>query len=225
MSGQKTLLTIAGCTLSRDGVLSVDSSRPEFKALINPAGYEHGFNIRYTKNKALGQAGTEAKYDITQAEKLTLKSLVLDGTGAVPGELVPVRTQVENLRRATYDYVGTLHEAPIVQVVWGALLFFGRVESLKFDYTLFKPNGEPLRAKVSLNLVEYQSPPEIVKESKQSSPDLTHLIVVRAGDTLPLLCERIYRDPSYYLEVARFNGLTAFRQLRPGTSLRFPPLG
>jgi len=225
MSGQKTLLTIAGCTLSRDGVLSVDSSRPEFKALINPAGYEHGFNIRYTKNKALGQAGTETKYDITQAEKLTLKSLVLDGTGAVPGELVPVRTQVENLRRATYDYVGTLHEAPIVQVVWGALLFFGRVESLKFDYTLFKPNGEPLRAKVSLNLVEYKSPPEIVKESKQSSPDLTHLIVVRAGDTLPLLCERIYRDPSYYLEVARINGLTAFRQLQPGTSLRFPPLG
>jgi hypothetical protein len=225
MSGQKTLLTISGCNLSKDGVLSVDKSRPVFKALINPAGYEHGFAINYSKNKALGQAGTEAKYDITQAEKLTLKSLLLDGTGAVPGEVIAVRDQVDTLCKAVYNYVGTLHEAPIVQVVWGALLFYGRVESLKFDYTLFKPNGEPLRAKVSLNLVEYKSPPEIVKESKQSSPDLTHLIVVRAGDTLPLLCERIYRDPSYYLEVARINGLTAFRQLEPGTSLRFPPLG
>lgn len=225
MSGQKTLLTISGCNLSNDGVLSVDSSRPKFKALINPAGYEHGFAISYTTNKSVGSNGSEAKYDITQAEKLTLKSLVLDGTGAVPGQVIAVRDQVDTLCKAVYNYVGKLHEAPIVQVVWGALLFYGRVESLKFDYTLFKPNGEPLRAKVSLNLVEYKSPPEIVKESKQSSPDLTHLIVVRAGDTLPLLCERIYRDPSYYLEVARINGLTAFRSLEPGTSLRFPPLG
>jgi hypothetical protein len=225
MSGQKTLLTITGCTVSDDGVVSVDSSRPEFQALINPAGYEHGLNIRYTKNQALGQAGTEAKYNVTQAEKLTLKALTLDGTGAVPGAFVPVKTQVEQLRSAVYAYVGTTHEAPIVQLVWGALIFYGRVESLKFDYTLFMPNGDPLRAKVTLNLVEYISQQEIIKESKQSSPDLTHLIVVRAGDTLPLLCERIYRNPHYYLEVARINGLTAFRQLVPGTSLRFPPLG
>lgn len=225
MSGQKTLLKISGCTVSSDGILSEDSSRPAFEALINPAGYEHGFAISYTKNKAFGQAGTEPKYNITEAEKLTLKSLVLDGTGAVPGAVVPVKTQVEQLRKAAYTFVGDKHEAPIVRVVWGSFVFYGRVEGLKFEYTLFMPNGDPLRAKVTLNLVEYNSQPELIKESKKSSPDLTHLIVVRAGDTLPLLCERIYRDSSYYLEVARINGLTAFRQLQPGTSLRFPPLG
>jgi hypothetical protein len=136
-----------------------------------------------------------------------------------------VKQQIEALRNTVYTYVGEKHEAPVVQVVWGSLIFYGRAEGMKFDYTLFMPNGEPLRAKITLNFVEYTSAAEIAKESQPRSPDLTHLVTVRAGDTLPLLCEQIYRDPAYYLEVARINGLTAFRQLEPGLTLRFPPLG
>ncbi len=83
---------------------------------------------------------------------------------------------------------------------------------------------EPLRAKISLTFVEYISPAEIVKEEGKKSPDLTHLVQVRAGDTLPLLCDRIYRDSRYYMDVARINGLSSFRHLTPGMTLRFPPL-
>jgi hypothetical protein len=225
MPGQKTLLKISGCTVSKSGAISVEASAPTFEALINPSGYNHEFSIRYAKNQALGQAGNEAKYNATQPEKLSLKELVLDGTGAVPGTKMSVKQQVEALRNTVYTYVGEKHEAPVVQVVWGSLIFYGRAEGMKFDYTLFMPNGEPLRAKITLNFVEYTSAAEIAKESQPRSPDLTHLVTVRAGDTLPLLCEQIYRDPAYYLEVARINGLTAFRQLEPGLTLRFPPLG
>jgi hypothetical protein len=225
MSGQKTLMKISGCAVSKDGAVSVDSARPVFEAMINPAGYEHSFTIRYAKNKSLGQAGNEAKYSSTDPETLELKELVLDGTGVIPGRVIPVKTQVEQLRNTVYTYVGTNHEAPIVQLVWGGLIFYGRVNGMKMKYTLFKPNGDPLRAKVTLTLTEFSTAEEIAKEAQPSSPDLTHLVVVRAGDTLPLLCERIYKDPSYYLEVARINGLTAFRMLEPGARLRFPPLG
>jgi hypothetical protein len=224
VSGQKTLLKISGCSVAKNGSISVDSSRPVFEALINPAGYGHDFSIKYAKNQALGQAGNEAKFHASQPEKLSLKELVLDGTGVVAGTKKTVKEQVESLRNTVYTYVGTKHEAPIVQVVWGSLIFYGRAEGLKFDYTLFKPNGEPLRAKISLHFVEYTSAAEIVKEEARSSPDLTHLVMVKAGDTLPLLCERIYRDSAYCAEVARINGLSSFRQLRPGISLRFPPL-
>ena len=224
MSGQKTLLKISGCSVAKNGKISVDSARPVFEALINPSGYGHDYTIKYAKNQALGQAGNEAKFHASQPEKLSLKELILDGTGVIPGTTKTVKQQVESLRDAVYTYVGSKHEAPIVQVVWGSLIFYGRAEGLKFDYTLFKPNGEPLRAKISLTFVEYISAAEIVKEEGRNSPDLTHLVVVKAGDTLPLLCDRIYRDSGYYLEVARINGLSSVRQLQPGISLRFPPL-
>jgi len=229
-SGAKALLTISACVVN-NGKISVDSSQQKFEAMINPAGYEQTFKLSYSKNKVLGQPGTETKFDASHPEKFVLKELVLDATGAVSAnplsvvsDPVPVKDQIELLKDVVYRYWGTKHETPIVQVKWGELLFYGRVESLKFDYTLFKPSGVPLRAKVTLAFVEYQSKEEISKEAAQESPDLTHLLEVKAGDTLPLLCYRIYQDCSYYLDIAKINRLTDFRNLKPGTKLRFPPL-
>lgn len=56
------------------------------------------------------------------------------------------------------------------------------------------------------------------------SPPMTHIVTVRAGDTLPALCHRIYGDSGYYVKVAAFNNLNPLRKLKPGTQLLFPPL-
>lgn len=224
---KKALLTISPCTVGSDGTISVDSSKSKFEAMINPSGYEHTFSLRYSRNKVLGQPGTETKYDVSHPEKIVLKDLIFDGTGIVKSsnnQSVPVKNQIELLRNVVYTYVGSKHEAPIVQLKWGSFLFYGRVESLKFDYTLFKPSGVPLRAKVTLTFIEYQSSEEIAKEADNQSPDLTHHVEVKAGDTLPLLCYQIYQDSAYYPEVARVNNLTHFRDLKPGMQLQFPPL-
>lgn len=61
--------------------------------------------------------------------------------------------------------------------------------------------------------------PKFYFQVKWDSQDMSHLVTVRAGDTLPLLCKRIYSDPAYYMEVARVNRLVNFRNV-----LRFPPL-
>jgi len=57
-----------------------------------------------------------------------------------------------------------------------------------------------------------------------SSPDLTHVRKVKAGDTLPLMCYRIYGDPKYYIQVAKVNGINNFRKLTAGTDIFFPPI-
>ena len=162
---------------------------------------------------------------------MTKQELIIDGTGVVKPQKksatsapISVKDQIELLKNVAYTFVGTKHESPIVQLKWGGFIFYGRVESLKFDYTLFKPSGVPLRAKVTLTFIEYQSTEEISKEAATESPDLTHIVEVKAGDTLPLLCYQIYQDCSYYSQVARINNLTNFRALKPGIKLQFPPL-
>jgi nucleoid-associated protein YgaU len=92
------------------------------------------------------------------------------------------------------------------------------------DYTLFRASGEALRAKVAMNFVSFATQVEEALRAQRSSPDMTHVVTVRAGDTLPLLCQRIYRDASKYVEVARLNDLDGFRALEPDTVLRFPPM-
>ena len=53
---------------------------------------------------------------------------------------------------------------------------------------------------------------------------MTHVVEFKSGDSIPLLCYRIYGNGAYYKKVARFNNITNFRNITPGTKLRFPSL-
>jgi nucleoid-associated protein YgaU len=63
-----------------------------------------------------------------------------------------------------------------------------------------------------------------VIEENNSSPDLTHYRVIKKGDTLPLMCYRIYGDSKYYIQVAKANKLSNFRHLKEGEEIFFPPI-
>jgi len=222
-SGLKKKLTISPCTVDDAGSISVDSSKSTFEVMLNPASYSHSLTIGYDEKKTQGQIGTEMKFSAINPEKVNF-DIVIDGTGVVNSSSPDVKTQVESLKTIVYTYDGTKHEPNHVRLLWGSLIFFGRLESLSLDYTLFKPSGEPLRAKLKLGFAGAMSKEEEGLKANRSSPDLTHLVEVRSGDTLPLLCHRIYKNSAYYADVARANNLVHFRKLKPGTKLHFPPL-
>jgi len=220
-------LTMNRYTVSRGGSVSVDAGK-SYTVMINPAEFTHEHTIEYSKQKALGQLGSDNKFAAVEPDKVRF-AIILDGTGAVPpprrgAAVKDVKEQMQGLLGVVYQYVGTGHEPSRVRLLWGSLIFFGRMTSMSTQYTLFKASGEPLRAKVDLQFVGTMSKSESQLVANRSSPDLTHVVVVRDGDTLPLLCNRIYGDSSYYPEVAQANGLAGFRELLPGQRLVFPPL-
>ena len=224
-SGEKTKLLMTRFKVSADGTITLEPG-VRFEAMINPADFKHTAGISYDKQKTLGEAAATPKFSAMNEEKVSF-ALVLDSTGVGPGSgrnPTPVKDHLASLSKVVYNYVGTQHEPPHVRLLWGSLIFFGRLESMSTQYTLFKPSGEPLRAKVDLSFVGAMSKKESELVSNRSSPDLTHSVVVRQGDTLPLLCHRIYGDAGYYIDVAAFNKLPDFRLLSPGTQLHFPPL-
>lgn len=198
----------------------------KFEVQVNPNELTHSRSITYDKSKALGESASEAKFDKYGDESLGF-AVVLDGTGAIPaasGAVTAVADQLDAMLKVVYNYQSDKHESGYVQLVWGSLLFNGRLESLSTQYTLFSPGGVPLRAKVTLKFTGFVGTQEAALAAGKSSPDLSHEVLVRDGDTLPLLCQSIYGDGRYYAEVARFNGLSRFRFLQPGTRLHFPPL-
>lgn len=225
-------LTITRCSVA-DGSVTVGSDK--FEVMLNPSGFTHSHSIAYSnsdsKNKAkapLGKLAIEPKFSHYNQEKVSL-NFVIDGTGVVnlpiPGVgSPPVKDQIESLKNIVYKYDGDEHEPSVVQLLWGTFQIHSRLESMSVEYTLFKPSGEPLRAKVTLSFGRYISNEEEALKAKRSSPDLTHIVVVKSGDTLPLLCYKIYKDSSYYKDVARINSLVNFREIKPGIRLQFPPL-
>lgn len=224
-TGEKTKLKITACTVDDQGKISVDKGK-EFVFMLNPSEYDHSYNIGYSEKEAIGQAGSDVKFAGIKPEKLKFSTLV-DCTGAIIGADAgsdDVKTQLKNLKKIIYQYDGNKHEPNHVQILWGSQIFYGRLDSMSVDSTLFNPSGEPLRSKIDLSFTGFMSKEEEAARANRSSPDMSHLIEVKAGDTLPLLCYRVYRDCSYYLEVAKVNKLTDFRDIKPGIKLHFPPL-
>ncbi len=224
-SGKKDKLIISACNIDADGNITVDKDK-SYEFMLNPSDYDHSYAIGYNRKEAIGQSGSDVKFSGVKPEKLKF-SAVIDCSGAVAGEdakKLDVKTRVKELKEIVYKYDGKKHEPSHVRVLWGSQIFFGRLESMSVDNTMFKPSGEPLRAKVQLAFVGFMSKEEEALRANRSSPDMSHTIEVQAGDTLPLLCYRIYRDSSYYPEIARINKLTDIRDIAPGSKLHFPPL-
>jgi phage tail protein X len=201
------------------------------KIPINPDQYSRSLKIRYTDPKAAGSAGGSPTFD--KIEKETVSFVFhFDGTGVVPlgkGVVPPTREhgiahQIQALKAVTCSYDGSTHSPYYLRLSWGLLLFKCRLQKLNLNYTLFTPDGIPLRARAEADFIGYTDEYELRAKLKKSSPDLTHVVTVEAGDTLPLLCNRIYGRSDYYSQVAEANGLTGFRDLQPGTQLVFPPL-
>ena len=240
MSGELTKLRIVSYS---DDEASESRKEKEFEVQINPHQYKRNYSIQYHQSRVPGNIGGTGQFEWVEPERIDL-DFVIDGTGVVRNDMgflggvagafsavfgeddvsSYVTDKITELKEVLYDFQGSTHRTPFVKVIWGEDLFLGVMERLNITYTLFQPDGTPLRAKVKVTLREHVPQTEQEMRKDQSSPDLTHVRTVNEGDRISLITEQIYGDPRHYLEVARTNGLTNFRKLRLGSTLCFPPL-
>lgn len=172
-----------------------------------------------------------------EAETLNLE-LFFDSTDAGTG---PAATSVTAQVEAFHKFVqieGSSHAPPLVKVMWGAdfpgtamgatqtagTTFTAVVLSVARRFTLFSPDGKPLRAIVSLVLKHYATVAEQVVAINYQSSDHTRIHVVTEGETLALIAYDAYADPAQWRMIAEHNNLSNVRELTPGDRLELPPL-
>lgn len=141
-----------------------------------------------------------------------------------PSQPYDVMTELELFKGVVLYYNGDVHSPRTVNLLWGTLTFDGKLTSLNINFKLFQPDGTPLRAVATAAFIDATTEQQWLNQVKPNSPDLTHILQVMEGDTLPLLSYRIYGDASYYREIARVNNIVNFRNLTPGTKIIFPPI-
>lgn len=200
----------------------------EFTVKVNPETYTLDFEIEYDEDQAPGTSNKKPKFNKTKPMVLNFK-FIFDSTGALPGTTDDERDhgieeELGRFKKSVFSYDGEIHRPPFVLLSWGVLLFKCVLISMKVNYKLFRPDATPVRAEVDCKFQGLLEDRERVAKEKDSSPDLTHIRTVKKGDQLPLLCEDIYGDAKYYIEVARVNKLINFRQLKTGQRIAFPPL-
>ncbi len=218
----------------QDVARSKPASPPMLEVMFNPTSYKRKHSISYESNKRQGinTPGRPVRYTYTPPGEVSFL-LVLDGSGVSEYGLAhlaniaagkTVKKAIAAFEAICLKMNGAIHEPQFLVVKWGSYSFPCRLQTLEINHSLFDAAGEPLRAELAVSFVEDKSAATIAREAAKSSPDLSHVRVVVAGDTLPLLCQDIYGSPRHYLKVAADNGLDDFRQLLPGQRLVFAPL-
>jgi Contractile injection system tube protein/LysM domain len=186
---------------------------------FNPTEYQLQKGNNFAEIPIPGLESPPIQFVRGSSEKLTAELLV-DTSDTLEDVRKRYTNKLRNLMRINAD----LHAPPVVRLMWDDQIFRGVVESLNTTYTLFTPDGVPIRAKLSLTLKEYR-PVEIqVKESPKSSADVEKSHTVRRGDTLATVAKLAYNDPTRWREIARNNSILDPRRLAPGQVLNLPRL-
>lgn len=219
MQGKLAKLTILSFM---DAEVLVPNLIPKFEVYYNPDSYSVTQTVQYCAAEAFGSDGSEMRFIGIPPKEYSFK-LVFDGTGA-SGPKIDVTTALAQFHQVTAGYIGQTHRAPFLILYWGSLVDKCVLKSSQVSYKLFDPQGIPLRAEVSVTFSTFTF--DELKQAKmfKQSPDMTHRRVVKAGDSLPLMCKAIYNDESKYLEVARVNGIVNYRKLVVGSEIYFPPV-
>jgi hypothetical protein len=222
------MLNPSSRTLSIDGYRDPDftnaGSIGSFILQINPA--ELSFSIGQNKGKLKEDKAVDGSILKSIApswiqESLNL-SFTIDDTGVVPKKIqeVSIVDSIEKLKNITVVPDPEIHRPPFVKVSWGGgVSIKGTVSNFKYVYTFFDSQGVPLRANITMNIMEYSDNQQLFQ-----SPDITKMPIVKGGDTIVKLSEKYYDDKKYYLQLAEFNNLSSLRNLKLGAHIEIPPM-
>lgn len=210
-----------------------------FQVPFNPTELQFEKQMQYAEINIPGLDAPLQQFVRGQAEKLTIE-LFFDtteqGMGAFATSVTTLTDKVFQLARID----PALHAPPIVTFQWhhhiaGDSLdarlgnqsrnsFSGIIESIRQKFTLFSPEGIPLRATVNLVLREYRTLDDQLDQLNLQSPDRTHSHVVRGGETLSAVAAAEWDRAEEWRSIADANDIEDPRRLRVGTFLTIPVL-
>jgi nucleoid-associated protein YgaU len=218
-----------------------NSKLPEIKALFNPNTYSVAKVVSWGPATSGNNSGgnksgqSEVKKNAPalefgggQSRKLNLE-LFFDTTEETDESQRDVRkktNQVAKLTRIVRD-LKPHPRPPICVVSWGNALtgsdfpFTGVVTQLTQRFTLFRADGTPVRATLTLEFTEYLDPK---KDQLETDPEFTTRLFKR-GDSLSAIAAEAYSDPTLWRVVAEANQLDDPRKIAIGVRLNIPKLG
>ena len=200
--------------------------------LFNPTEYTITKTNTWNFKQVQGQSLPPAEFGGGNPRELAL-SLLLDASLLDPSQSIKGVTDKLFKMMEVADGQpagGTRSMPPFVTFRWGAVDTFKAVcTSLTVAFQLFKPNGEPIRADVKMQLKQAEQASTASSNSANQGQNPTTRAIagrgvhtVQDGDTLPSIAYRAYGDATTWRTIAEANGIDDPLRLRRGTALALP---
>lgn len=197
--------------------------------LFNPTQLEISLGTEWADQPVPGRQVPELKYKGGSSGSMTLE-LFFDTTNT--GKSVTVHTnklmKLLNVDKTLSGYAEDKNNGrpPYVTFQWGKFRSFKSViTSLSVSYVYFSSTGDPLRARVTLTLKQFEEDKAFPAQNPTSgTPAPARAHQVMPGETLDRISAQYYGDATQWRAIARANAIRDPFSLRPGVMLDIPTL-
>jgi hypothetical protein len=209
--------------------LDVEGGGAPIECWFNPKEYTVSKQNSWKSEPVVGKdLPPETQFGGGGPQKLTV-DLLFDDSDKADGDVRAVTDKLFD-SMAVKDSLGSgknTGRPPTIQFRWGLTSTFKAVvESLSVQYTLFRPNGTPVRATAKLSLTQVE---KAIPGKKKQNPTTRGVAglrshVVRDGDSLQSISHSAYGDPTLWRAIARDNDIDDPLRLHRGDILSIPRL-
>jgi len=193
---------------------------------FNPDTYVLGYQNDWKTVLSLGSNFSSLSFSGSQPARLRIGQLILFHEGESVQPTIDKLHELLLTSKGFINPVTSQGRPPKCQIRWGqATLPDLFVVSLTITATLFRPNGEPIRADASIEFIEAISDENSRAQNPTShvpEPGTKHR-VVQPYDTLALIAAEEYGSPTQWRRIADANILEDPFDLKPGLVLTIPP--
>lgn len=134
---------------------------------------------------------------------------------------------VRTLTRQVTDLMNiepSTHAPPVLLFTWGSLSFTCVLARVSQKFIMFRADGVPVRARLTVTFNEFRNIDLEAKEIKRETADFTRLHLVSQGEKLSDIANQAYNDPRMWRPIALRNGIDNPRKLTAGQRLVIPNL-
>jgi hypothetical protein len=112
---------------------------------------------------------------------------------------------------------------PEVAFEWGVFRFVAVITNMTQKFTLFKPDGTPVRARVEVTFTQHKDLEDYPNQNPTSGGgDIERVWRVIAGDRIDTIAYAVYGDATRWRTIAEYNQLDDPLDLRAGQQLIIP---
>lgn len=114
---------------------------------------------------------------------------------------------------------------PRVAFEWGGFRFVAVITTMSQKFTMFKPDGTPVRATVEATFSQDRDPNERISQPQNPTSgggEVERVWRVVAGDRLDTIAYEVYGDATKWRLIAEYNQLVDPLRLRGGQQLSIP---
>jgi nucleoid-associated protein YgaU len=206
-------------------IVKVSNPSEALECHFNPDTFKLDRTVSWRAETSIGGDVSNITFEGGEAHKIGPIELLFDTTDTGKDvrksyELLLELAEIDTDKKNPTTDMG---EPPLCRFQWGKFLSFTAViTAVNQSFTMFKPDGTPVRAMVSVSFI--QVPEKIKGQNPTTRSESRKIWVVQEGQALDWIAYQEYGEAAHWRHIAETNNLANPGRLRPGQVLKLVPL-